>query len=146
MEPRKIAIDASVAIKWYLTDESNSEIAEAMLMDYKEARIRFIVPRLFHYEMMNSIHIAVRTKRIAEGDAKEILADLFLIETTIVDSDELIKAAYLNARKYNISGYDALYLSVANKTSVMLYTADRKFYEAIKGKERFVKWVEDYGK
>lgn len=144
MELHKVVIDASVAIQWYLTDESDTVVATDILIDYQENRVNFIVPRLFHYEMVNSIHIAIRRKRIVESDGKEILKDFFLIKTTIVDSDELIKNAYQIARKHNISVYDAVYLSVAKEHAVALYTADRRFYNAIEDKERLVKWIGDY--
>lgn len=85
MELHKVVIDASVAIQWYLTDESDTVVATDIIIDYQENRVNFIVPRLFHYEMVNSIHIAIRRKRIVESDGKEILKDFFLIKTTIVD-------------------------------------------------------------
>lgn len=144
MEPYKIAIDASIAIKWYLTDESDTEMAANMLIDYKEHRVNFIVPRLFYYEMINSVHIAVQRKRITENDGMEVLKDIFLIETTVVDSDELIKNAYLNARKYTISVSDALYLGIAKEHGTVLYTADRKFYNSMKGKKDSIRWIGDY--
>lgn len=81
------------------------------------------MPRIFHYEVMNSVHIAVRMKRIPENSGKEILEDLFLIETIVVNSDKLIKSAYLYARQYNISVYDASYLAAAKEQSAPIYTA-----------------------
>jgi len=77
MERHQIVIDASSAIKWYLTDESESETAADMLIDYQKNKVQFIVPRLFHYEVMNSIHIAVRMKRIDDNNGREILEDFF---------------------------------------------------------------------
>lgn len=144
MGRHEIVIDASAAIKWFFTDESDVQSAADLLIDYQQNKLHFIVPRLFHYEIMNSVHIAVRMKRIPENSGKEILKDLFLIETKIIDSDGLIKSAYLYARQYNISVYDASYLAAAKEHKAALYTADRKFYDTVKSKERLVKWIGDY--
>lgn len=144
MERHQIVIDASTAVKWYFSDESDTQSAVDMLIDYQQQKVSFIVPRLFYYEMMNSVHVAVGMKRIPESSGKEILEDIFLIETIVVDSDKSIKSAYLYARQYNISVYDASYLSVAKEHNAPIYTADKRFYNAVKGKERLMKWIEDY--
>lgn len=102
------------------------------------------MPRLFHYETANVIHIAVQRKRITEDEGKNIINDMLDIKTTLVDSEELIRDAYINARKYNISAYDALYLGVAKEHGMILYTADRKLYNSVKEKKKYVKWIGDY--
>jgi predicted nucleic acid-binding protein len=146
MERHQIVIDASAAIKWYFTDESDAQSAADMLLDYQQNKVCFIVPSLFHYEIMNSVHIAVRIKRIPENSGKEILEDIFLIETIVVNSDKLIKSAYLYARQYNISVYNASYFAAAKEHNAPIYTADRRFYNAVKSKERLMRWIGDYKK
>ena len=139
-----IVVDASVAIKWYIKDESEINQAVDILLDYEVGKINFFVPRLFHYETANVIHIAVQRKRITEDEGKNIINDMLDIKTTLVDSEELIRDAYINARKYNISAYDALYLGVAKEHGMILYTADRKLYNSVKEKKKYVKWIGDY--
>jgi predicted nucleic acid-binding protein len=139
-----IVVDASVAIKWYIKDESEINEAVDILLDYEVGKIKFFVPRLFYYETANVIHIAVQRKRITEDEGKNIINDMLEIKTTLVDSGELIRDAYRNARKYNISVYDAHYLGVAKEHGMILYTADRKLYNSVKEKKKYVKWIGDY--
>ncbi len=141
-----IVIDANVALKWQFKDECEIEQAVNLLLDYKDNKVSFIVPRLFYYEIANAIHIAVQRKRITEEDGEATIKDILEIETTVVDSLELIKSAYLNARKYNISVYDSMYFTLTKDQGCLLFTGDKKFYNTFKDKKRFIKWIGDYRK
>jgi predicted nucleic acid-binding protein len=61
-------LDTSIAIKWFLEDESDRAYSLAILKaitdDYRPA-----VPWLWYYEIANVIMIQVRRKRIAIEDA-----------------------------------------------------------------------------
>jgi predicted nucleic acid-binding protein len=140
----KITIDASAALKWQFRDETNIEDAVNMLLDYEESKVYFIVPRLFYYEIANAIYIAVQRGRITDDVGKSIINDMLAIEAEVIDSLELLKTAYLNAKKYGISVYDSIYLTLADEHGVLLYTGDRKFYNTIKDKKRFIRWIGDY--
>ncbi|MBI5212458.1 MAG: type II toxin-antitoxin system VapC family toxin [Nitrospirae bacterium] len=140
----KIVVDASVAIKWYVREEIDADKAIAMLLDYENGRIKFIAPHLFYYETANAVNTAVMRKRITEHEGEGIIKDLSAIDLITLADAELIPPAYLYARKYNISVYDASYLAAAKEHNAPIYTADRKFYDAVKGKERLVKWIGDY--
>lgn len=137
-------VDASVALKWYIKDETDINEAIDILLDYESGKINFIVPRLFYYEIANVIHIAVQRKRLSEDEGKNIINDLLDIKTSIIDTNELIRNAYQKARKYNLSVYDALYLEVARGHGITLYTADKKFYDSVREKNKFVKLIRDY--
>jgi predicted nucleic acid-binding protein len=50
----KIAVDASVAIEWYVRTEIDADKALAMLHDYESNKIEFIVPCLFYYEIASA--------------------------------------------------------------------------------------------
>jgi len=139
-----IVIDASVAVKWHIKDESAIEQAVNILFDYNAGRVGFIEPRLLYYETANAVNIAVQRKRITEDEGKDIIKDMLAIEMTVVDNPELIRNAYSVARKYNISVYDALYLEVAKENGILFYTGDKKFYNSMKGKKDFVRWIGDY--
>lgn len=141
-----MVIDASAALKWQFKDESESEKALNLLLDYEEFRVSFIVPRLFYYETTNAIYIAVKRERMSEDKGEEILEDILSIGASVDDSIDIMKTAYRNARKYNISVYDSLYLTLAEKDRVLFYTGDKRLYNAIRDKNRFIRWVGDYRK
>jgi predicted nucleic acid-binding protein len=140
----KIAVDASVAIKWYVRIEIDADKALAMLHDYENNRIEFIVPCLFYHEIASAVNTAVIRKRITEYEGQDIIKDLLSMDMIAIADNKLIEPAYLYARRYKVSVYDATYLAVAKQYNVPLYTADGKFYDAIKSKEPLVKWIGDY--
>lgn len=142
----KIIIDASVAIKWYVRDEVDAEKAIEMLLDYENGKINLIAPALFYYETANAVNTAVLRKRITDYEGQDIIKDLMATDLITLADAQLIPSAYFYARKYNISVYDASYLAAAKEHNAPIYTADRKFYDAVKSKERLVKWIGDYKK
>lgn len=142
----KIIIDASVAIKWYVRAEVDAEKAIEMLLDYENGKINLIAPSLFYYEIANAVNTAVLRKRITEYEGQDIIKDLMATDLITLAEAEFIPSAYFYARKYNISVYDASYLAIAKEHNAPIYTADRKFYNAVKSKERLVKWIGDYKK
>lgn len=140
----KIIVDASIAVKWYIRDEIDAGKAIALLLDYEKGKIKLIVPALFYYEAGNVINTAVMRKRITEEEGRGIIKDMLESDLEISASDKLIPVAYMYAREYAISLYDASYLAAAKEHTAMLYTADRKFYNSVKDKKAFVKWIGDY--
>ncbi len=142
----KIVIDASIALKWQFNDELETEQAVKLFLDYEDNKIEFVVPRLFYYEIANAIHIAVLRKRITEDDGKTIISDLLEIETKEMDSLGLVKNAYRNARRYNISVYDSVYFTIANDNGFLFFTGDKKLYNTFKGRKEIVRWIGDYAK
>jgi len=142
----RVVIDASTALKWQFKDESELEEAVNLLLDYKESKVVFIVPALFYYEITNAIHIAVKRQRMSEGEGEEILEDMLSIETSSEASPDIIRSAYRKARKFNISVYDAVYVALSEKNKVLFYTGDKRLYNAIREKDRFIRWIGDYKK
>ena len=140
----KIVVDASAALKWHFRDESDTENAVDMLLDYEKDKVGFVVPRLFYYEIANAVHIAIQRKRISEDDGTAIIKDMLTLEAAIIDSPELLKTAYLDARKYGISVYDAVYLTLAKEQDCLCYTGDRKFYNTVRHKKKIIRWIGDY--
>ena len=116
-----IVIDASVAVKWHIKDESEVEQAIEILLDYNSGKVGFIEPQLFYYETSNAVNVAVQRKRITEDEGRDIIKDMLEIEMAVVDNFELIRNAYSLARKYNISVYDAIYLETAKENGTLLY-------------------------
>jgi len=139
-----IVVDASIAVKWHIRNETYAASALDILFDYKTGKVGFIEPRLFYYETANAVHIAVQRKRITEDEGNDIIKDMLKIEMAVVDSPDMIRLAYDTAKKNNISVYDASYLITAKEHGTFFYTADQKFYNSIKEKEDIVKWIEDY--
>jgi predicted nucleic acid-binding protein len=139
-----IIVDASIAIKWYVRDEIDADKAIAMLLDYENGKANLIVPNLFYYETANAVNTVAMRGRITGDEGRDIIKDLLAMDLITLADFKLIPSAYLYARQHNISVYDASYLAAAKEHNAPIYTADRRFYDAVKSKERLIKWIGDY--
>lgn len=104
--------DASVAIKWFVSeDPATDRAAEAVLDDIVEGRSQAVVPELFFYEVF-----AVLVRRL--GDAREAGRGLdFLfrlgIKRLALDQETVRKAADISVGS-GLTGYDAVYAGLAD--------------------------------
>lgn len=142
--PDRIVIDAGVALKWQFRDELELEQAAQMLADFIDGKIELISPTLFAYEIVNAINIAVRKKRIPEGEGFEAINDILSIGIKLIDFDEFAGPTFSLTQTYNRSAYDCAYMSLAQREECLMYTADKRLFNAIKNRLRFIKWVGDY--
>jgi predicted nucleic acid-binding protein len=116
-------LDVSIAAKWFLPDEHN-RLAEALLD--RVALEGAYVPALFRWEIESVLLGAERADRIEPNDVDEALDALRNLPIHI----ESPGARFFSgnevqlARHYNLTPYDAAYLSLAANHSLPLATAD----------------------
>ncbi len=143
----KFVVDASVALKWQFKDEQNTEEAMRLLSDFIGGEIELLSPTLFAYEITNAVHIAVSRERIGEKDGMEAIKDLLALGLKLISFDDgLVEKAFNLSRNHNRSVYDCSYLALADEERCSLYTADQRFFNALKNNVGFIKWVGDYKK
>ncbi len=126
MEKQKtLVIDASVIVKWFLNEE-NSEKARVIRSDFEKGKISIIVPELLFLEILNSLkYNKVKEQNIIA--ANNILFGLdFDVEGL---NEEITLKAVENSVKYNITIYDALYVTLAQVYGTFLITADKELYK-----------------
>jgi predicted nucleic acid-binding protein len=139
----KLAIDASTAAKWQLSEEPEAERARHMLHDYAAAKVTFVAPTIWHYEIANIVNKAVGTRRLTEEEGSMAFQALQALDIEFVDFPTPAEA-YRLARMYRRSVYDSLYLAVAQNNQIELWTGDRRLYNAVRQSLSFVKWIGDY--
>jgi len=121
----KFVLDASVALRWFL-DKSIPPYAKRvkqMLMDGN----RGIVPALWHLEMANSMVLAERRRVLSAGDVDLALRDIEQLIGLALDTDSTlvsVRQACGPARSFNLSAYDATYLTLARGEGLPLATLD----------------------
>ncbi|MBI3354288.1 MAG: type II toxin-antitoxin system VapC family toxin [Nitrospirae bacterium] len=142
----RIVVDASVALKWQFKDELEAEQAIQMLIDFINGKIELISPNLFAYEVVNAVNIAVIKKRISEKEGLDAINDILAIGVSLFDFAGLVERTFRLARIYSRSVYDCAYLALAEKEGCMIYTADKRLFNALKDRIKFIRWVGDYGK
>jgi len=142
-EPALVVADASVVLKWQLDDEDCIPQAAALRDDfYARGTVGVIAPHLLVYEVVNGIATATRHKRIAPDKAIEALSNLVALG---VELREVAPLRVLEvALRYNLAAYDAAYLTLAEAEKCDLWTGDRAFYQAMKGRLALVKWIGEY--
>jgi len=141
-----VVVDTSIAIKWVL-NEPDSDIAQALLVEWIDRGVTILAPSLLAYEVANVLHQNVRRKEITREEAKKALRKVLLSELEIDFSSNLdlgIQALEL-ADQYNLpAAYDAHYLALAEREGCELWTADTRLWNSIKGKFSWARWMGDY--
>ena len=126
MERQKtLVIDASVIVKWFLNEE-NSDIARLIRLDLEKGSMSIIIPELLLLEVSNSLkYNKVKEKNIIF--ANKILFDAGFMISKL--NEEIMLKTIENSIKYNITVYDALYVTLAQLHGTFLVTADKELYK-----------------
>lgn len=133
----KVIIDTSVAVKWFIK-ESGSQKAVKLLEDYKDKRIKILVPQIISLELVNALYFAARF----EGKIlKEALKSFYHLNLSLAPLNELfLQESSLFMQKFNIGIYDALFIALAEKEKIPLITADKKHHR--KEFSKFIKYLD----
>jgi len=128
-------LDPSVAAKWFLParDEPLSAEALALLREYTQARVDFIVPDLFFPEFGNIFWKAERRGRVNRKTADAALQQMAGRHLRVHPTAPLIEPAMQLARAYGRTVYDSLYVALAIETSTQMITADEKLANSLGG-------------
>ena len=138
---RSVVVDASVAIKWHLT-EIHSAAAARLLQD---GAPELHVPDLVFPEVGNVLWKKVRRGDLTEDQAREIAHLLALAPLEVHPAAPLLEAALEIANKTGRTAYDSLYVALALKLGCRLVTADARLHNALKDGALggHVRWIED---
>lgn len=126
-----IVLDSSVALKWIFADQTGAKHAERVRDEHVSAKNEIAVPCLFFYEFANVLATKVKL------DPDDALVAFGLINEFEFNVHELDNLEYQDAMalamKHKISVYDASYHVLASRLGCRFLTADRKFWEKVKG-------------
>lgn len=138
----KLIVDASVVIASLLPDEPYRDPALQLLSQFLLDDLKLLTVPLLKYEVTNAVWKALKIGRIKPSDAEETLREFEVmnIPENQVSCIETLKIAYL----YDRSTYDSAYLALAQAQKASLVTADKRLYNALKGKFDYLLWVEDF--
>jgi predicted nucleic acid-binding protein len=119
---RPTVLDASVAIKWFVTEEG-SERAFAYLEQLIEAPLNFFVPELFYFELANILN---RLLFGCEDPRYELFSRLLHVGVNRVSFTPEFVPVVAKFQAAGLSGYDASYVALAELVSGRWVTADKK--------------------
>ena len=120
---QSLVLDASVAVKWFFLDEPLREKALEVRSQLIAQPDRFLVPSLFHTELMHVL--ARKSKNDAHFVSQSVNLILRLGIRTCMLSEKGIKSA-VKLTCHGLSGYDATYAALAHEHDAKWITADLK--------------------
>ncbi len=136
-------LDASVAAKWFLTDEAligEAELVRAAMLDRS---VRFAAPTILWPEVAHALVRAVRRERLDPETAQVMSHDFRHVRRIIgeeeVDSHESVRVALTTG----VSAYDAQYLHLGVYLDEKVLTADHRMLEQGRAHGYDVVWLGD---
>jgi len=126
-----VIVDASVALKWVLT-EPDSELAARLI-----ERGDLVAPAVFHIELGYTLTKLARKRMVAPADALSAWRDLRRAEILIYDDEALLEPAVELSLALNASFYDCVYLALAVETADQVVSADARFVRAVRAAPEF---------
>jgi predicted nucleic acid-binding protein len=123
-----LIIDASVLIKFFVPEVLSSK-AEQLLVRVEEGSIRLFAPDLIYAEAGNALWKKHRLKELTQSEVDKITDLIASIPLKVEPSKALFPLAIDIAIAYEVTVYDALYLSMAKVYETQMMTADKKLFD-----------------
>lgn len=140
---RPIVVDASVVLKWQLEDEEAATQALALRDDFLlRGRVSLVAPFLLVFELTNGLLTATRQGRLSRDQAEEGLALLLAAGIRLMAVDPV--RIFSRSLRWKLSAYDGAYLGLAETLDSEVWTGDRAFHTACRGRGSRVRWIGDY--
>ncbi len=122
-------LDASVAAKWFLPDESLVAQAHLVRIAMLERQVILAAPTVLWPEVAHALVRAVRRERLDQETA-QVMSDDFLDVRPLVTEEEVDpREAVRVALTTGVSAYDAQYLHLGARLDSKVLTADRRMFE-----------------
>jgi len=138
-------VDASVAIKWVVKGEPFRNKARQLLRDAKSKGIALIGPPLLEYEVESVLQYRLQHKRVSKKTVDASLVAFYAVGVKMISQTDTVRRAREIARQFNQERvYDSIYAALAELRGCEFWTADKAFYDAVKSKLAFVKYLADY--
>lgn len=100
---------------------------------------------MFHAEVASSIRRNVYFKEISPAEGERLFAMYLELPVRIIEGHQIYRKAWELAQQFNLPVcYDMQYLAVAELADCELWTLDRKLVNAVRGKNKRVRWVGEY--
>jgi predicted nucleic acid-binding protein len=145
MNNEVVVVDANIAIKWVLI-ESDSEIAKAMLAEWKKKMMVIYVPTLLTYEVTDILYREVRAGRITSQTAIDGINMILRAVSPVYSRNSALNLrAMALAKHFGLPAtYDSHYLALAERKDCSFWTADARMWRIVKDQFDWVHWIGDY--
>ena len=123
-----VVIDASVASAWCVPDE-RTDYTQAVFQAVSSSTVEAVAPRLWAYEIRNSILMGLRRGRLSKLDSDHFLISLNELNMRLSEPASYNEVFSL-AQEYGLTVYDAAYLYVAMQERLPLASLDGQLVRA----------------
>ncbi len=137
MAVKKLILDASVVIKWFI-DEEDSDKAALYLNAFQQNQLEITVPSLLFYEVGN-FFVSHKVGSDRAGEAMLILRNLSLGSQDV--GLQWLRNIYQNSLEYGLTFYDATYITLLQNTNCEFVTADKKLFQKVQKSFSGVKFL-----
>ncbi len=136
----RLVVDSSVVIKWPVPEAHTADA-----LRYLDPDIERDAPELLLAETSNILWKKVNRGELTRADAEKIAADIVQADVNIHPMGPLLLPSLRIALATGRSGYDSIYLALADELSTRMVTADRRLFNALHGGPyaKLVLWIED---
>jgi len=125
----RIIIDASTTLGWLFNEDSRTARVKAVL-DVSQ----LVAPWLWRLEVTNAVLVRERRKMLTEMQASQLLRLIDELTIEVIGEPPARSATALaqTARPHQLSAYDAVYLDLAIRLGLPLFTHDVNLKTAAK--------------
>ncbi|MEX2431069.1 MAG: type II toxin-antitoxin system VapC family toxin [Dehalococcoidia bacterium] len=133
MTKNTAVVDASLALKWVLNEELSRE-ARALAGQWRDAGVSVVAPHFLMAEAANTLHRWVLRGALLRREAFALLESLIEGDIGFLWVPGLSQRALSIAAQFNQGAvYDAHYLALAEALDCEMWTADARFFRAMRG-------------
>ena len=136
----KLVVDASVVIKWFVTEPLSLE-ARRILDDYRAGAIDLVAPDLLNAEVGNIVWKKQTYQGLGPDDAKAVIDAFRSLVIAFTPTVDLLTDAYSLAITHQRTIYDSLYLALSVREACQFVTADEKLVNAVGAAIPTVVWL-----
>ena len=141
----EMCVDASVVVKLLFKGETHRVTARRLVKDCLDNHVTMIAPPFFESEVDTAVRKRVFAGRLTPADGKQAFKYLDQFSVQVISSKPIRQRAREIAEEFSQrTVYDSVYAALAELRGCELWTADKQFYDAVKGKLKFVKFLPDY--
>ncbi len=138
---KSYVLDTSVVIKWFSEhDEDDQEKALILREQILEGNCLITIPELLFYELANALK---HNPRFDANDVRDAVNSVIDMHFDIKGMDlETMDTAIDIAFKFNVTVYDAYFLSLSQRENKPFLTADYRFAERVRRAKNIVRLME----
>lgn len=131
-----ICLDASIVIRLVANPRDIKLVKQVQTWQTKN---QFVAPHLLHVEVTNALYQYQKHQILSPSSVQSALKTVLALPIQLHSDALLHQQALQLADMHNLSAtYDAHYLALAQRLGAGLWTADKKLYNSVKAK---LKWV-----